>query len=246
MSSTPRLFVPSDRINGNKAVIEGSDAHYLKNVHRLDKGGNFIICDMQRTEYNAVITAVTGNAVEAELSDQRKSETESGKEIHLYQALAKGDKFEFIIQKAVELGVSSVTPVLAERCISRPDNKTMPKKVQRYNGIALSAAMQSGRGIVPAVNDSVSFEKAVFDMKKADFYFACYEGESEKKLKDYIVQLEKSSSVSFYIGPEGGVSNSEYDLLVSEKIPLVSLGGRILRTETAPLYVLSVLDILCN
>ena len=146
------------------------------------------------------------------------------------------------MQKAVELGAAEVVPVLSERCVSRPDAKSMENRLTRLNRIARAAAEQSGRGVLPAVSPPVPFPQMLEGLLAADLGFACYEGEREYKLRDLLADVPQPRTIAFFIGPEGGISEPELELLRRHGLPAVSLGRRILRTETAGLYVLSAIS----
>jgi 16S rRNA (uracil1498-N3)-methyltransferase len=135
--------------------------------------------------------------------------------------------------------------VISERCVSRPDDKSLEKKLGRWNKIALEAAMQSGRGIIPEILPAIEFSHALDEMLKNDFHFICYEDEKDTSLKQLCENANKTKRIyrthAFFVGPEGGISVKEADLAKEKGIPCISLGKRILRTETAPLCVLSAL-----
>ena len=146
------------------------------------------------------------------------------------------------MQKAVELGAAEVVPVLSERCVSRPDAKSMENRLTRLNRIARAAAEQSGRGVLPVVSPPVPFPQMLEGLLAADLGFACYEGEREYELRDLLTDGPQPRTIAFFIGPEGGISEPELELLRRHGLPAVSLGRRILRTETAGLYVLSAIS----
>ncbi len=243
MSSKVRVFIPSENISGDKAKIFGSDALHISKVMRLSVGECITVCDMQRNVYNGEIIFVSNDEVDVVLSPLEKKETELPVRVTVYQGIPKGDKFETVIQKSVELGAYRIVPVLCERSISRPDKKSAGSKNVRYNKISESAACQCGREIIPEVSLMITFDEMIEEMKKNDGHtFACFEGEETLKLKD--VLAEDIKDVSFFIGPEGGISENEIEKLHDCGIITVSLGKRILRTETASLYVLSAISAL--
>ena len=165
-----------------------------------------------------------------------QSEAEPSVKVTLYQALPKGDKMEFIIQKAVEIGVTEIVPVISSRCVSRPDQKSLSKKILRWQKIAKQAAMQSGRGIVPKVKDAVPFEKGVENAKGEKVIFYELGGESVRDILS-----DKQKEISIFIGSEGGFSGDEVDLVLKNGGRKATLGKRILRAETAPLVALTVI-----
>lgn len=246
MSSLTRVYLQKSKISNGVAIIEGSDADHLVKVMRLTEGSKFCICDGVSAEYDATITHISDLYVEAAVNERREPETEPYCPIVLYQCLPKGDKMETVVQKAVELGVTDIVPVLSERCISRPDAKTAAKKAERWQRIAEAAAAQCGRCRIPKVHDMAFFCDAVNEMR--GIRFVCYEGQTDMLIADLLKQVDQrtADAISFLIGPEGGISDREIDFAKNKSIPTVSLGKRILRTETASGFVLSALEILTH
>ncbi len=243
MSSKVRVFVPTENIIDNKAVITGGDASHISRVMRLCVGDVITVCDMKRNVYEGVLLSVSNDAVEAELYLTDKYDTELPCKVTVYQGVPKGDKLETVIQKSVELGAYRIVPVLCERSVSRPDKKSALSKNARYNKISESAACQCGRNLIPQVDVMITFDEMVEEMRSFEGkVFACFEGEEILKLKDAL--SGDPCNVAFFIGPEGGISEKETEKLKKEKIPTVSLGKRILRTETASSYVLSAISVL--
>lgn len=243
MSSVPRIFVPEGSIHDNQVFITGSDAFHLLKVLRLGVGDQILVCDMFRTEYDGVIERISAEGLTVALGEGKKNSSEFPFEVTLFQGVPKGDKLDSIVQKAVELGVTTIVPVICERCVSRPDEKAFQKKLERYNKISASAASQCGRGIVPKVVPQVSYAQALTAIKNSDTGFICYEGTKTLHIRDYLVG-RAPASISFLIGPEGGLSSGEIDKAYELEIPLVGLGKRILRTETASGFVLSAISVM--
>ncbi len=239
----PRFFVEKDAVrDGRTVVISGEDAKHISLSLRSKPGECFTVCDGEGMEYNCVVSEITKNEVFLDVMSVSESKAEPTVKVTLYQALTKSDKFESIIQKSVELGVEKIVPVLTERCISRPDGNSMTKKLERWGKIAKEAAMQSGRAILPEVSPLITFDKALEEMKKDDCFFVCYEDFSHTPMTKVVNEAKSKSPVqtlSFAVGPEGGISQREAQLCRDGHIPLAGLGPRILRTETAPLCVLS-------
>lgn len=246
MSSTPRFFISKSEFQGDKVTITGTDANHLCRVLRLREGDKITVCDMQKNIYDGILTFVSPDTAEATLSDPRPSPAEPPYKITLYQGMPKGDKLDTIVQKAVELGAAEIVPVMCERAVSRPDEKSMDKKVTRLNRIAAEAAKQCGRGIVPEVKDALSYKQMLEELCKAELHFICYEGDTVRPIREIVEEAGTFASVAFYIGPEGGISAGEIELANERNIPLAGLGKRILRTETAPLFVLSALSVLAE
>lgn len=241
----PRFFIKDENIgNTDTVTITGEDARHISFSLRMRVGDNITLCDFFNYEYDCTIKSIDGEKVVLDICDKHPSQNEPNIKVSVYQALPKAQKLELIIQKCVELGVFEIVPVLTSRCISRPDDKSSEKKTRRYNIISEEAAKQSGRGIVPKISETVSFKKAVEQMKGADIAFMCYEAEDTDGGNDLKSFLQKSltnetKSVAFFVGSEGGISEDEAEFARANGISCVSLGKRILRTETAPLCVLS-------
>lgn len=231
----PRFFVE----NPSKETIElqGESAKHIVSSLRMEVGDNVTICDGRSNDYLCTIVSACSNKVVLKVDECVNNKNEPNININLYQAMPKGSKFEYIIQKSVELGVTSITPVLTKRCISRPNEKSMQKKIVRYNKIAKQAAKQSGRGIVPVVYPMMSFEEAILNMEKSDINILFYECYGEK-LNNIDID---NKNINFMIGSEGGFEIDEVKFAKKEGLVLGSLGNRILRCETAPVCVLSVL-----
>ena len=226
----------------------GDDAHHISRSLRMAVGEQIVVCDMQKNEYTCVLDEFLSDRVVANIVSEEKSDTEPPYCAELYQALPKGDKLDSIIQKAVECGVASITTFNSERCIAK-DNDGAEKKLVRRQRIALEAAKQSGRGIIPEVSPTVSFKEAISRAAKADIALFCYEGDATEPLNGVLSvkkrELIKSGinepKVSIVIGSEGGFSLSEVEFARQNGLVPVGLGKRILRTETASGFVLACL-----
>ena len=199
------------------------------------------VCDGEGMDYECKIVFMDGETVRLEVVSSHRTVTEPPLEICLYQSVPKGDKFEYIVQKAVELGVSRIVPVYSSRCIVKPDPKSEEKKTARLSRIAHEAAKQCGRGRIPAVMPYMTYAQAVRSC--GENAFICYENEKSFSLKSYLHTLSEknASALSFFVGPEGGYSEQEVALAAENGIPAVELGPRILRSETASGFVLSSL-----
>lgn len=240
----PRFFLPSDSFLNDPVVITGADAHHISHSLRMRVGDPITLCDMRLCEYSCEIVAMTSESVSARVISKCRSKSEMPCRVVLYQGIAKGDKMDSIIQKAVELGVHTVVPVECDRCIAKINADSAKKKRERWQKIAAEAAGQCGRGIMPSVEYAVSFAEAVRQMKECELSFVCYEGQTSKTLRQLAPADKAPQSVAFLIGPEGGISLPEVELAAREGIALCGLGKRILRTETASGYVLSSLSFL--
>ena len=232
----PRFF--TETIDENKGIITGDDAKHIAKVLRMKAGEKLVACDCQGKDYDCVISEVSDKQVELTVEKVYASETEPTVHVTLYQAMPKSDKMELIIQKAVELGVSAIVPVQTKRCVSRPDAKSMAKKLERYNRIALEAAKQCGRGRIPQVLPMLDYREALTEMKKDERAFLFYENSTSSFRKE----LEQAvSSVSIMVGAEGGFEEDEVNRALEQGVASLSLGKRILRCETAPLAALSII-----
>ena len=239
----PRFFIePREAQAGDTLVLAGEDARHISFSLRARVGEEYTLCDTCNYEYRCVIRAIHSESVTFEVLEKKPGETEPDVRVTLYQALVKGDKFDTVVQKAVELGAAKIVPVLSERCVSRPDDKSFSKKRERWQKIAKSAAMQCARASVPEIGELLSFGEMTEELQKADCGFICYEAEPHIPMKTLFSEKSKEKKAidyRFFIGPEGGISAAEAQKAQDAGISLVSLGKRILRTETAPLCVIS-------
>ena len=225
-----------------KYLIEGEDAQHIRKSLRMKEGEELTLITPDGTEHLCVIRSLTEGVEVNELSS-KPCEQEPTVKVTLYQGLTKGDKMDFIIQKAVELGVTEIVPTLTDRCISRPDEKSMNKKIARWQKIALGAAQQSRRGIVPQVKPMVTLKEAAQNAKSDDVSIVFYEG-GGKTIAELL--KDEPKTVSIFIGSEGGFEESEIEALVNAGTVNATLGKRILRAETAPLAALSAIMFFTN
>ena len=242
MSSIPKIYLDKDLIFNNNIEISGDNFHHLKNVLRLKIGDKVIVCNKEKKDYTCEIIDID-KVINTRIIEENISETEYPFSIKLFQAFAKGDKMETIIQKATELGATDIYPVLMERCVSKPDDKSINNKIQRYNKIAEGASSQSGRGIIPKIHSPINYIDAMKELKNCDIGFICYEGENTIPIRSIFENEKDLKSIGFLIGPEGGISDKECNIADENNIAKVGLGKRILRTETASSYVLSVISV---
>ena len=234
----PRFFI-DEKPKGEEIIITGEDAHHITKVLRMKIGEELVICDCQGNDYNCEIESLQKDAVCCKIIEITESVGEAKADVTLFMALPKGDKMDFIVQKAVELGAKKIVPYTAKRSVSRPDEKSMRKKCDRWRKIAKEAAMQSGRGIIPEVCNVLTHKDAVKQASEYQFALFLYENEQETGIKSVLSQKEISSA-ALMIGPEGGFDDSEVKLAIDANMQSVSLGKRILRCETAPLVALSI------
>lgn len=240
----PRFFIRQNQIADGIATIAGEDAHHISRSLRMAAGEHITLCDMQSNEYDCELVGFYPDRVEARICSSRKGETEPPYTVHLFQALTKGDKFETVIQKSVECGVYEITPFESERCIVRLKGES-GAKTERWQRIALEAAKQSGRGILPQINPGEKFERVLDRAKDFDLSLFCYEGERDASFKSVLqsAALPKGRlpKIAILIGSEGGFSQGEAEKAKAQGWIPVGLGKRILRTETASTVALSCL-----
>jgi len=225
-----------DNITTTTATITSDDAHHISRVLRMKAGDALSLCDGAGNEYSAVITSVSPEAVVCALGEQHQSEAESPVKVTLFQCLPKTGKMELIVQKCTELGVFAVVPVFSTRCVVQP-GKDYDKKRERYNRVALEAAKQSRRAMVPQVLPLTELKK--IDVKSFDLFLVAYEDETAVTLKQALRAANAPASIALLIGPEGGLEEGEVAQLVAAGAKSVSLGKRILRTETAGMAMLA-------
>ena len=233
----PRFF--TGQVNEQNAVIDGEDARHIALSLRMKVGERLTVCDGDGRDYQCRIASVQPARVELTVEAVEPSAGEPGVFVTLYQAMPKGDKFETIVQKAVELGVGKIVPVLTRHCVSRPDGKSMAKKLERYRKIAAEAAKQCGRGRVPEVEPLCEFPEAVARMKQDARAILFYEN-ADEPLKA-LLERRLGKSVSVLVGSEGGFEPSEAAYAKENGLVSLSLGSRILRCETAPLAAVTAI-----
>lgn len=236
------FFVTPDQVRDGRIYIDGSDVNHIKNVLRMRNGETLKISDGNNKKYLCQIETMTSDEVCAVIMEEQSQDTELPSRIVLFQGLPKGDKMELIVQKAVELGAYEIVPVATRRSVVKLDAKKASKKVERWNSIAESGAKQSGRNVIPKVTDVLSFKEAVLYAKKLDVVLIPYElAEGMSKTREIISGIKPGQSIGVFIGPEGGFEAEEVAFAMHEGAAPVTLGKRILRTETAGLTTLSVL-----
>ena len=246
----PKFFVKSEQVNHNVISILGDDVNHIKNVLRMKENDTFNVCDADKSEnYLVRITKLDNDEIQCDIINKLEERSESNVNVHIYQGLPKADKMELIIQKSVELGVSKITPTEMKRCIVKLDGKDKAKKVERWQKISEVAAKQSGRDVIPEICDVKNVKDICKDFYKYDLVLLCYENEKETYLKEALAELNNRMKVSgnenvniaVIIGPEGGLDISEVECMKQSGATVVSLGNRILRTETVGLSLLSII-----
>ncbi|HJB86865.1 MAG TPA: 16S rRNA (uracil(1498)-N(3))-methyltransferase [Candidatus Dorea faecigallinarum] len=237
-----RFFVTHDQVGEDKIRIQGSDVNHMKNVLRMRPGEEVMVSDGNNRQYRCRVEDYPDGEAVLAILEAGLVDTELPSRIYLFQGLPKQEKMELIVQKAVELGVCQVIPVQTRRCVVKLDAKKAAKKVQRWQQIAESAAKQAGRGYIPAVSEVMTFQEALAFSEALDIRLIPYEladgMEGTRKILDGI---RPGQSVGIFIGPEGGFEKEEVSRAVEAGAMPITLGKRILRTETAGIAVLSIL-----
>ena len=244
----PRFFVDVDQITEGEITLLGDDAHHISRSLRMAAGETITVSDGKGTEYHCELTDFLPDRVVAKILESCPCKTEPPYRAVVWQALPKGEKLDSIIQKSVECGADRVSLFESSRCIVRVKDGDRGKKDDRRNRIALEAAKQCGRGVIPRVEAPVSFDRAVEMAAKADLALFCYEGEGTEPLpvilKRFAKTLDKDAAptISLMVGSEGGFSESEVARAKAAGMQVTGLGKRILRTETAAAFVLGCLS----
>lgn len=231
----PRFYI--DPPSGELVTLSGEDARHIGRSLRMAPGETLTLCDGAGTDYAGVLRQIDSQTVTVQILESHPSTTEPTVFVRLYQALPKADKMEWILQKAVELGVGEMVPVLTERCISRPDEKIMEKKRERWQKIAAEAAKQCGRGRIPQVRPLLRFSAAARELGQMEKGLFLYE-KGGAPFREALAS--PAGEIGLFVGAEGGFSPQEAADVQRLGGCAVSLGSRILRCETAPLAALSV------
>ncbi|MBP3255887.1 MAG: 16S rRNA (uracil(1498)-N(3))-methyltransferase [Clostridia bacterium] len=237
-----KFFVENNQICDSKVSITGSDMNHIVNVLRKKKNDTVLIGNKEDSKtYIAQIEQINADEVILNITDELDETSEPNVEIDLYQGLPKFDKMELIIQKTTELGISSIIPLDMSRCIVKLDEKDSKKKIERWQKIAEVAAKQSKRGKIPEIKDKMKLKEISNIIKEYDVFIVAYEEENQQTLRQTLREIEKRENykIGILVGPEGGISNEEVEILKSFGCKSVSLGKRILRTETAPIAMTS-------
>lgn len=238
-----QFFVAPEQIEDKKITITGKDVNHIRNVLRMSIGEELSVSNgIDGKDYRCQIEQFTQDAVECTLRFVKEDGLELPSKVYLFQGLPKFDKMEFIVQKAVELGAFEVIPVATKRSIVKLDEKKSRAKVERWQAIAESAAKQSKRRVIPTVKEVMSFKEAIRYAKEMNVKMIPYElAEGMEKTRELMTDLQGKESIAIFIGPEGGFEQEEIDLAITEGVIPISLGKRILRTETAGLTTLSLI-----
>ena len=235
----PRFFVSGDEIGGSFMVLTGENAAHAK-VLRLKNGDEVTVCDGKGTDYRCTVSDVSAGQISLVVHAAAPARSEAAVRCSVYMAFAKADKFEHVIQKATELGAAELVCFPSSRCVSRPDERSLEKKLDRWQKIAASAAEQSRRGRIPRVIAVPSYAAALERAAKAELAVCFYENEQSRTFRAAI-EAAPFRTAALLTGPEGGFSTEEIDRAAAAGLQICTLGRRILRCETAPLCALSAL-----
>ena len=238
-----KFFVKEEQISNNRIKIIGEDVNHISNVLRMKKNDELQICNQATGEnYLSKIISISKTVVECEIQEKIDKTTESNVNITLFQGIPKFEKMELIIQKNTEVGIKDIVPVMMERTVVKLDDKLANKKLERWQKIAEIAAKQSMRDIIPSIENIIKTKD--IDATKFDAFLVAYENENHNMLKSELLKLredkekDKKYNIAVLIGPEGGISEKEIEMLQAQKAKFISLGKRILRTETAGLVMI--------
>ena len=237
----PNFFIKNSQIKDNRIEITGELLKHLRDSLRIKIGERIVFVDEDKNRYLVAVTHAGKDSITGNIIDKTVLIRKHGVSINLVQAIPKGPKFDYIIQKSTELGVSAITPVISERCVVRPEKEQAQAKLLRWRRIALEAAQQSNRRDVPEIKTPVTFTEFLTSYGKVDLKILLWEGEKEHGIKDILKNTKDVKSVAVVIGPEGGFSENEVKIAVEKGFTSVSLGESILRTETAPIVILSII-----
>lgn len=237
-----KFFVKEEQISNNRIKIIGEDVNHISNVLRMKKNDELQICNQATGEnYLSKIISISKTVVECEIEEKIDKTTESNVNITLFQGIPKFEKMELIIQKNTEVGIKNIVPVMMERTVVKLDDKLANKKLERWQKIAEIAAKQSMRDIIPSIENIIKTKD--IDVTEFDAFLVAYENENHNMLKSELLKLredkekDKKYNIAVLIGPEGGISEKEIEMLQAQKAKFISLGKRILRTETAGLVM---------
>lgn len=234
------FFVDESCYNDSRYFITGSDYNHIKNVLRMKQGDSFLVSCNGKSNL-CTLESIEADAIVALITEENYADNELPIKIHLFQGLPKSDKMELIIQKSVELGVSDIIPVEMSRCVVKLEEKKKSAKQQRWQTIAESAAKQSKRNVVPTVHKTISYAQALNLATELDMILVPYENKDGMSATiSSLKQIKPNTSVAILIGPEGGFDETEIELAKNKGSKIISLGKRILRTETAAITAIGM------
>lgn len=236
-----QFFVEEDQVGRDFITVTGKDAHHMKNVLRLKPGELVRISSKAGQDYQCQVLELGDGFVQMDIVDDQAAGTELPGKIYLFQAVPKGDRMEYVVQKAVELGVYEIIPVVMKYCVVKLDEKKAQAKIRRWQAIAESAAKQSKRSLIPQIHPVMGYQEAVAYAMGCDRRFVPYENEQGmQSVKTALAAVRPGDSISVMIGPEGGFAKEEI-MAVQDGMQVISLGRRILRTDTAAITAMAML-----
>ena len=242
----PKFFVDDNQVTEEKIKITGNDVNHIKNVLRKKQSDILTICNTSNNkDYLCEILKIDENYIECKIKEEIQNYAESRAHVTIMQGLPKADKMELIIQKSVELGVYDITPIEMKRCVVKLNDKDKQKKIDRWQKISEVAAKQSGRNIIPHINSVINIKNICNLLKEYDIVLVAYEKENKTTIKEELKNLKEvyninnEIKIAVIIGPEGGIDEEEIEILQKSGAKTITLGKRILRTETASLNTLS-------
>ena len=244
----PKFFVKEEQIQENQIIILGQDVKHIKKVLRAKIGDELQICNSQNGEnFLCEIDNLEEEKIICQIKEKIQEQVESNIEVTIFQGLPKADKMEYIIQKSVELGVYDITPVEMKRCVVKLNEKDKSKKIERWQRISEVAAKQCGRDIIPQINNIINIKNICNLIQEYDMVLVAYENEEKNTLKEQLENIKKQNNskskvkIGIIIGPEGGLEEKDVETLKENGAKVITLGRRILRTETVALNVLSII-----
>lgn len=242
----PKFFVTDKEISNNDIKVVGEDVKHIKNVLRKKVGDKLTICNAETSlDYLCEIIKISEQEIDCNILEKVESNVESNIKVTIFQGLPKFDKMELVIQKSVELGANDIIPIQMKRCVVKLDEKDKAKKIQRWQKISEVAAKQSGRNIIPEISKILNVKDVCNLVDQYDIVLVAYENEKNNKLKEQLIKIKELNKdelkIAVVIGPEGGIATEEIEVLKNKGAKIITLGNRILRTETVALNILSVI-----
>ncbi|HAX72863.1 MAG TPA: 16S rRNA (uracil(1498)-N(3))-methyltransferase [Firmicutes bacterium] len=241
-----RYFLNNDQFNEDIVQITGDDAHHISRVMRQSEGDEIIVCNEDKQSFIVKIIKVDAQVIVCQIVSTIEKNAELPVNVSIAQGIPKGDKFEWVIQKGTECGAFEFVPVSMERSVVKIDQKKEKKKLERWSKIAKEAAEQSHRSVVPTISEVQTFKQFIQYAKQFDICLFAYEETAKAgelfQLKQTLSQIHTGAKVLVLVGPEGGISEKEVTTLLESGFKACALGPRILRTETAPIYILSAIS----
>lgn len=239
----PKFFIKNNQVQNDNIILSGEDVKHIKNVLRMKEKEEISICNIDTSEnYRCILEIFEKDSIKCKILKKEISNAEPNVQITIFQGLPKAEKMELIIQKCIEIGVKEFIPVEMNRCVVKLNNNTEMKKIDRWQKIAESAAKQSGRDIIPKIKNVINLKNLCQLVEKYDIVLVAYEKEKNNTLKNELNKLKgKDLKIGIVIGPEGGLEDTEISNLKQAGARIITLGKRILRTETASIYLSSVI-----